>query len=277
MKAAPFAWQRPADLPGALRLLADAASSPVGGGQSLGPMLNLRLARPGTLVELRRLAPLRAFGLQDGVLRIGAALTHAEIEDGLLPDTTQGMLPYVARGIAYRAIRNRGTLGGSLCHADPAADWVNSLMALGAQVRLQSAASERMLALESFIRAGYATALEPGEVLVEVVLPAFGPAMRWGYAKICAKVGEFADAIGAVVVDPALNHCRLLVGAIETRPLLLPDAELLLASVTAAADPLPLLAQAIDRAMPGTDPVFRHQHAVALARAIAQMSKRQPA
>ncbi len=278
MKAAPFAWQRPSSLSDALRALAPGQASAIGGGQSLGPMLNLRLARPSALVELRRLPELRASGVSRGVLRLGAAVTHAEIEDGLVPDTTHGMLPWVARAIAYRAVRNRGTIGGSLCHADPAADWVNSLMALGARVELVGAAGRRQVPVEDFMHGAYATDLQPGEVLAAVELPAFGPAMRWGWNKICAKVGEFADAIGAVVVDPALGHCRLLVGAVESRPVLLPEPQALLdrvseASIDSAAT-IDLLEGVIAPAFPAHDAVFVHQHAVALARAIAQFQAR---
>jgi carbon-monoxide dehydrogenase medium subunit len=300
MKAAPFAWQRPASLNEALGALAPGQASAIGGGQSLGPMLNLRLARPAALIELRRLPELRASGVDQGVLRLGAAVTHAEIEDGLVPDTTHGMLPWVARGIAYRAIRNRGTIGGSLCHADPAADWVNSLMVLGAKVELASTAGRRQVPVEDFMRGAYATDLQPGEVLAAVELPAFGPGMRWGWNKICAKVGEFADAIGAVVLDPALGHCRLLVGAVEARPVLLPEPQALLRAVSEAAGApaapqasaaqggsgsaiarapdvpaaVELLAEAVGRAFPAHDAVFVHQHAVALARAIAQFNAR---
>ncbi|MEI8302990.1 MAG: FAD binding domain-containing protein [Burkholderiales bacterium] len=276
MKAAPFAWQRPADLPAALQALQAQGSSAVGGGQSLGPMLNLRLARPDALIDLRRLPELRGATVQAGVLRLGAAVTHAEIEDGLVPDTTGGMLPSVARGIAYRAVRNRGTVGGSLCHADPAADWVNALMALGATVCLEGPQGARRLPLEDFIVAGYATALQPGEVLVAIELPAFGPGLRWGYHKLCPKVGEFADAIGVVVIDPGIGHCRVLVGAIETRPALLPDAPGLLQAAAQQSDPHALFSAAVTQACPGADAVFIHQHAVALTRALAQMNARQP-
>jgi carbon-monoxide dehydrogenase medium subunit len=164
-------------------------------------MLNLRLVQPQSLLEVRQLAAMRATNLLQGRLRIGAAVTHAEIEDGVLPDTTQGMLRYVARNIAYRAIRNRGTLGGSLAHCDPAADWVNALTALGAQVILQNAKQERRLPMPEFVRGPFHTALQSDEMLLAVELPAFTSALRWGYYKICAKVGEFADAIGVVVSE----------------------------------------------------------------------------
>ncbi len=270
MKPVAFDWQRATDLPQALRARADGALC-IAGGQSLGPMLNLRLVQPQSLLEVRQLAAMRATNLLQGRLRIGAAVTHAEIEDGVLPDTTQGMLRYVARNIAYRAIRNRGTLGGSLAHCDPAADWVNALTALGAQVILQNAKQERRLSMPEFVRGPFHTALQSDEMLLAVELPAFTTALRWGYYKICAKVGEFADAIGVVVSDPGLGwHC-VLSGAIEARPLLVQGVTDLLQQPLPAAEVVRLrLGQALQEQLPNAEAVFVHRHVVALQRALMQ-------
>ncbi len=270
MKPVAFDWQRATDLPQALRARADGALC-IAGGQSLGPMLNLRLVQPQSLLEVRQLAAMRATNLLQGRLRIGAAVTHAEIEDGVLPDTTQGMLRYVARNIAYRAIRNRGTLGGSLAHCDPAADWVNALTALGAQVILQNAKQERRLSMPDFVRGPFHTALQSDEMLLAVELPAFTTALRWGYYKICAKVGEFADAIGVVVSDPGLGwHC-VLSGAIEARPLLVQGVTDLLQQPLPAAEVVRLrLGQALQEQLPNAEAVFVHRHVVALQRALMQ-------
>jgi len=270
MKPVAFDWQRATDLPQALRARADGALC-IAGGQSLGPMLNLRLEQPQSLLEVRQLAAMRATKLLQGRLRIGAAVTHAEIEDGVLPDTTQGMLRYVARNIAYRAIRNRGTLGGSLAHCDPAADWVNALTALGAQVILQNAKQERRLSMPDFVRGPFHTALQSDEMLLAVELPAFTTALRWGYYKICAKVGEFADAIGVVVSDPGLGwHC-VLSGAIEARPLLVQGVTDLLQQPLPAAELVRLrLGQALQEQLPNAEAVFVHRHVVALQRALMQ-------
>lgn len=270
MKPVAFDWQRATDLPQALRARADGALC-IAGGQSLGPMLNLRLVQPQSLLEVRQLAAMRATKLLQGRLRIGAAVTHAEIEDGVLPDTTQGMLRYVARNIAYRAIRNRGTLGGSLAHCDPAADWVNALTALGAQVILQNAKQERRLPMPEFVRGPFHTALQSDEILLAVELPAFTSALRWGYYKICAKVGEFADAIGVVVSDPGLGwHC-VLSGAIEARPLLVQGVTDLLQQPLPAAELVRLrLGQALQEQLPNAEAVFVHRHVVALQRALMQ-------
>lgn len=276
MKPAAFDYARPADLAGALHALAGhERARALAGGQSLGPMLNLRLADPGLLVDVRRLPELRGHRVDGGRLIIGAAVTHAEIEDGVLPDTTRGLLPGVARTIAYRAVRNRGTLGGSLAHADPAADWVNVMVALQARIRLQGPGGPRSVPAAEFMRGAYQTALQAGELLVAVELPAFSPQLRWGAYKVCSKVGEFASAMGVVVIDPGLGLTSLLVGAIEARPLLLPAdlAALVEAPYDEARD---AIASHLARLWPAGDEVARHQHAVALARAMAQARQMGP-
>ena len=106
----------------------------IAGGQSLMPMLNLRLVRPTKLIDLRNLGDLRQVQDDGDALIYGAGITHAMIEDGRVPDATPGWLSSIAGDIAYRAVRNRGTIGGSLAHADPAADWLSALTALGGEV-----------------------------------------------------------------------------------------------------------------------------------------------
>ena len=275
MKAGAFDYVRPDSIPAALNAaltMNDGDARYMAGSQSLGPMLNLRLAEPATVVDIRQLAALRSHRIEGGRLIIGASITHAEIEDGVVTDTTHGMLPAVARNIAYRAIRNRGTLGGSLAHADPAADWVKCMVALGAIFHIASAQGQRLVAAADFTKGSYQTALAAGELLTAVELPAFTREMRWGYYKVCTKVGEFASAIGAVVIDPDLGIINLLIGAIEARPLLAPAlTSVLKLPPDAARDAISVhLAQALPQA---TD-VFVHQHAVALARAIDQMNRR---
>src|SRR5437868_2759712 len=224
MKAASFEYQRPATLPAALRALADAggAAKVMGGGQSLGPMLNLRLARPKQVVDVSSLGELRQVTADGDQLRIGAAVTHAEIEDGVHPLLRGGLLQSVAGGIAYRAIRNRGTLGGSLAHADPAADWVLAMAALGAQIEISSAAGTRRVPMERFMHGAYTTDLADGELLTAVRIPRLGAAARWGYFKFCRKTGEFAEASCAAVFDPSRKLARIVLGALDGAPQALP-------------------------------------------------------
>ena len=124
MKSAKFDYAKTKDLYEALTALSDEESyvKVLAGSQSLGPMMNLRLVQPDRLIDIRGLEPLRKIERREDHLFVGALVTHAEIEDGRLPNTTDGMMAHVARGIGYRAVRNRGTIGGSIVHADPAAD-----------------------------------------------------------------------------------------------------------------------------------------------------------
>jgi carbon-monoxide dehydrogenase medium subunit len=217
MKPAAFEHVAPDGLDQALALLAKGAK-PLAGGQSLGPMLNLRLVRPARVVDIKRLPGLRGFTETATHLTLGAATTHAEIEDGLVPDATNGLMRHVAHGIAYRAVRNRGTLGGSLAHADPAADWPSVMAALGATIVTSGG---RRIAAEGFSCAPFTTALAPGEIILAVEILRLPPGARWGYCKINRKIGEFAKAIGIGISEPP----RLLAGAVEGPPTLLDTIE----------------------------------------------------
>src|ERR1700690_4567609 len=132
MKAAAFAYDRPTDVKAALALMAraDGTAKIIAGGQSLGPMLNLRLVQPDLIVDIAGLAELRQAERSGDELVIGACITHGDIEDGGIADVKWGAMQRVAGAIPYAAVRNRGTIGGSLGHADPAADWVSALPAL---------------------------------------------------------------------------------------------------------------------------------------------------
>jgi aerobic carbon-monoxide dehydrogenase medium subunit len=133
----------------------------------------------------------------------------------------------VAGAIAYRAVRNRGTIGGSLSHADPAADWVSALPALGAKVRLRSTSGVRDLAIEDFITGALESALQKDEIVESVRVPVMRSSARWGYVKACRKPGEFAHAIAAVLIDPDIGKAHVVIGAIEAAPIVLRDALLL--------------------------------------------------
>jgi carbon-monoxide dehydrogenase medium subunit len=226
MKPAPFDYARPSTLAEATALLRgeDLSVKLLAGGQSLGPMLNLRLVQPDLLVDITAVPDLlRAESDGDGVV-LGACVTHADIEDGRVPDPTAGALPAVARAIAYRAVRNRGTIGGSLAHADPAADWISALAALGAEAIVHGPAGQRRLPVERFMAGVFEAALEPDELLEAIHVPRLSPHRRWGFYKLCRKAGEFAHAIGAVLFDPERAVCRAVIGATESTPIVMTDA-----------------------------------------------------
>lgn len=272
MKPAPFDLIRAADAAAAGRAVAagDGAIKVLAGGQSLGPMLNLRLARPEGLVDVTALPGLTAMRETATHVEIGAAVTHARIEDGECPEPIAGMLRHVAGGIAYRAIRNRGTIGGSLCHADPAADWVTAMTALGAGIIATSAdGGSREIAMTEFMLGAYRTALRPDEIATLIRIPRYSPEARWGYHKICRKVGEFADAIGAFVADPASRTCRVVFGATGGAPLLSPVLAAHAARTGAPADLATVKAE-LARSGLALSEVKIHQLAVAHRRAVEE-------
>jgi len=196
----------------------------VAGSQSLGPMLNLRLVQPSVLCDITGIEELTSFEEGRDALFIGACVTTGSIEDGRLPHEGFSMLPSVAAGIAYRAVRNRGTIGGSVCHADPAADWPSALCGLDAScVILGADRKRRTLPVQDFITGAFENALQQGEILLGFKIPRSSPYAKWGYQKLCRKTGEFASAIAVVNIDPDQERFRLVFGATEGRHLVIAD------------------------------------------------------
>ncbi len=145
------------------------------------------------------------------------------------------LLAHVARGIAYRAVRNRGTVGGSLAHADPAADWLTTMAVLGATIIIQGTGGTRSCPAAAFVRGPFATALGPAELIVAIEVPRLSPAARWGYHTVCRKTGEFARAIGAAVLDERHGLARVVTGATGGAPIDLPRTAARLAEAGATA------------------------------------------
>jgi len=275
MKPASFAYERPKDLRAALDLMSQTgrAVKIIAGGQSLGPMLNLRLVEPDLVVDISGLAELKQASCSDGELVLGACVTHSDIEDARVPDVTRGAMQRVAAAIAYRAVRNRGTIGGSLSHADPAADWMTALSALGAKVSLRSLSGIRKLAVEAFITGALESALRSGEIVEAVHIPAMTPSAKWGYFKSCRKTGEFAHAIGAVLIDPERETACAVIGALGGAPIVLGDAAALFGGRVTAAF-LKAFDGSVADAMLAKAGVSqaadRHIHVTALRRAVAE-------
>jgi carbon-monoxide dehydrogenase medium subunit len=220
VKAARFAYVRARSCGEAAGLLQQSAGmgKVISGGQSLGAMLNLRLAQPDLLVDVRAIEALHGCLVEADAVTLGANTTHAAIEDGRVSDPTRGLMPSVAAGIAYRAVRNRGTLGGSLAHADPAADWVNLMALLDARYRVEGPAGVRMLDSADWMSCAFTTALREDEILISVRIPSLSSGARWSYYKVNRKPGEFAQAIAAIIDDPRRGLRRALIGATEGVP-----------------------------------------------------------
>jgi len=269
VKPAAFEFVRPASLTEAARVLGqgNGGARPVAGCQSLGPMLNLRLATPRVLVDLTGIPELAQVTDNGDSVTIGACVTTAYIEDARLPGRGLEALARIARNIAYRAVRNRGTIGGSLCHADPAADWVSTLCVFGAQCIVFSERGRRRIAADQFVLGAYENALQPGEILEAIEIPRLSARGRWGYYKVCRKAGEFASALGAVIDDEASGRLRAVIGATHGRPIVVADARTLLRQ-DATLDENAVLAL-LDRHNV-SDPAARHQQVAALSRAYQQ-------
>lgn len=218
MKAAAFGYVLARDVPEALKAVAGGRSAKlIAGGQSLGPMLNLRLVRTELLVDISRIEELLAITETKEHWRIGAAVTHATLEDSAGQMQGGAFLARVASGIAYRAIRNRGTIGGSLVHADPGADWPLALAALGASVELRGSAT-RSVEVAHFMKGTFVADVGPDEIVTAVIVPKLSLQARTGYFKFCRKTGEFPEASAAVMLDPATRSSRVFLGALSGPP-----------------------------------------------------------
>ena len=195
MKPASFDYVRPSNLreASALLLAGDGNAKLIAGGQSLGPMLNLRLVQPSMLIDIAGLPELSEVTEDATGLRIGASVTAANIEDGRLPLAGAPMLQNIASGIAYRAVRNRGTIGGSICHADPAADWISTLVALSAACEICDGQGKLYrVPVEKFVTAAFENVLSPGEILQAVFIPRIAAGTRFAHHKVSRKFGKFA-------------------------------------------------------------------------------------
>jgi carbon-monoxide dehydrogenase medium subunit len=272
MKAAKFDYRRAGTLQEALGWLqeGEGGTKLLAGGQSLGPMLNLRLARPAMVVDISKVPELRSVSEDGGVIRIGACVTHAELEDGRFARLRGHPLQRAAGVIAYRAVRNRGTIGGSLAHADPAADWPVVLTALGAELELVSPRGSRRLAIDQFMQGAYTTALAADEILAAVRLPAFAASSRWGYYKLCRKPGEFAEASCAALFAPQARTARIAVGALDGAPRLLPELAVAVARDGLAAAGRDALLASVQGLLPQRDAVDHRLFASAVERCLAQ-------
>jgi carbon-monoxide dehydrogenase medium subunit len=226
MKPINFNYERASSIEDAINLLSEqnVFAKIIAGSQSLGPMLNLRIAQPELLIDITSIRELTdVASTQDGI-DLGACITHADIEDGRVPDPSNGLLPYVAGSIAYRAVRNRGTIGGSLAHGDPAADWISIFPLLDAEVIASSRRGRRTIPAAEVLVSSFTTVLAQDEVIETVRVPRLSDRARWGVYKINQKAGEFAHAIAGVLHDPEHGRFRAVIGAIETAPIVVADA-----------------------------------------------------
>ena len=237
MKAPSFDYVRPAALPEVFALLQQHRDRArvLAGGQTLLATLNMRLSEPALLIDIGRLDALRGIALASRTLRIGALTTHAEIEGSLLVAQHAPLLAQAAPHIAHRAIRNRGTLGGSLAYADPAAEWPACALALDATLVLASAAGERRIAASDFFIGLFETALAPGELIAAVELPVLADNEHHVFDELARRRGDYAIAglaARGIVRGGRVSGLRLAFLGVDDKPLRAARTEVALEGAT---------------------------------------------
>lgn len=212
MKPPPFEYYAPTSVEEALSLLArhGLEAKPLAGGQSLIPTMNFRLARPAVLIDLNRISEL-AFIREEksGALRLGAMTRQRAVERSEAVAKSAPLLSETMPWIAHPQIRNRGTIGGSLAHADPAAELPAVMLALQARFRLQREAGERWVEAKEFFTGMFATALEPEELLTEIEIPPLPPRTGWAFREMARRHGDYALAgVAAMITLDKKGRCR---------------------------------------------------------------------
>ncbi len=202
MKPAPFEYHRPATVEEALDLLARHGydAKLLAGGQSLVPAMNFRLAQPAVLVDLNRVEELDYLREEPGLLRVGAMTRQRAAERSEAVARGAPLLAGTLPWVAHPQIRNRGTVGGSVAHADPAAEIPAVMLALDARFLLRGPGGERTVRAEEFFTGLFGTSLEPDEILVEVEIPAPAPGSGWAFDEVSRRHGDYALAGAAAVV-----------------------------------------------------------------------------
>lgn len=234
MKLPPLEYACPTSLSDAVALLAahDGDAKPIAGGQSLMPMLAFRLAAPRLLVDLRKLPELREIAISSDGVRLGAMVRWRDIEDDARLATAHPLLQAAVAHVAHYQIRNRGTVGGSIAHADPAAEMPGIAVTCDASIAVTGRSGSRVIAAADFFLGALTTALEPDEIITEIRLPAWPPDRRWGFQEFARRRGDFAMAGAALFYDQdsggrAVNAHVGIIG-VGDRPRRLPEVEAVL-------------------------------------------------
>ena len=236
MFAADFEYRKAGSIMEAVQLLADNPGAKLlAGGHSLIPLMRFRLARPEVVIDIGGIANLRGINVSGDTINIGALTTHAEIANSAEVQRANGLLAEAAGGIGDPAVRNRGTIGGNLAHADPASDWATVLTALGATVSAQGPAGSRTIAVADLIEDAFTTVLGENELITTVSVPTLAANQRAEYAKMAHPASFYAVVGGAVVVTMDGDRCTaasVAVGGLTPRPVKAPAVEQALSGST---------------------------------------------
>lgn len=241
MLPARFEYHCPSTLDEALQLLSQHGEDAkvLAGGQSLIPVMKLRLAAPAHIVDLNRLPGLDGLAEGDGRLAVGALVRHKTLERSELVRAHYPAMAAAAPLISDPIVRNLGTIGGSLCHADPAGDWGSVMLAVGASVVVRSARGEREIPIAEFLQDTFTTALEPDEILTEIRVPKPRGPSGGTYVKMERKVGDFATAAVAVHLELSngtIGRAGLALTAVGPKNIVAAEAEARLAGAEPTED-----------------------------------------
>jgi carbon-monoxide dehydrogenase medium subunit len=229
VKPGRFSYEAPTTLEDTLASLTARGDSAkvIAGGQSLAPMLNMRLARPEHLIDINGLKELGQVRLEDDRLTIGALTRHAALSSSELVRRYCPMLGYAAETIGHYAIRQRGTLGGSLAHADPAAQLPLTALVLDAEIEIRSVIGTRTVRARDFFLSIFTTVLDPNELLMAVHVPTLRQREGWGFRFFNRRAGDFAIVSVATTLEladnGAINRLRLAIGGIGPVPVRVED------------------------------------------------------
>ena len=232
MKPAAFDYVVVDSVDAAVAALGRGDAKIIAGGQSLVPMLNFRLLRPAILVDINRIPDLAYVREDERAIRIGALTRHHQLETSLVIARHFPVLAEAMRYVAHLAIRNRGTIGGSLSHADPAAELPMMAMLLDAELHVAWASGTRTVAARDFFRDALSVCLGEEEIVTEIVLPKLPPHTGWGFEEVARRSGDFALAAVAVTLtrsDGAISQVRIAVTGVAPTPRRAGAAEAMLA------------------------------------------------
>ena len=286
MKPPPFDYTRAESVDEAVALLArhDGGAKLLAGGQSLVPMLNFRLVQPSLLVDVNRIPGLAAIEEGNGVLRLGTLVRHRQLEVSAAVAERFPALRTAVRHVAHLAIRNRGTLGGSLAHADPAAELPMMALLLDATMEVSGPAGPRRTTARELFRSALTTALDDAEMLVRVELPFLPAGTGWGFEEVARRAGDFALAAAAATLTPGADgkvvEARLAVMGAHDTPLRIAAAEALLAGERPEGEALRAAARAARDAVEPYDDLHasadlrRHLVEVLARRALESAARR---
>ncbi len=229
MFATEFEYKKASSVSEAIQLLSDNSDAKIlAGGHSLIPLMKLRLARPGTVIDIGGIAELKGISVENGTLRIGALTTHAEIGSSEQVRSAAGILWETAQGIGDPQVRNRGTIGGNVAHADPASDMPTVLKAMNATFIIQGQGGLRVVTADDFFTGAFSTVLTDNEILTGVSMPVLAQNQRAEYAKMAHPATSFAVVGAACVLTMDQDTCtaaRVAVGGLTPAPVRAPSVE----------------------------------------------------